>query len=364
MMGRVMIMAGGTGGHVFPALAVADELRYRGAEIFWLGTPDSFESRVVPEHGYEMEQINIKGLRGNGLLGWVFAPFKMMVAMLQALAVIRRRKPDLVIGMGGFVTGPGGLVSRMLSKPLVIHEQNAIPGMTNRWLARIATKVLEAFPGSFASHRHAVVTGNPVRSEIAAIAPPAERLAGRDGALRLFVLGGSQGAQVLNETLPKAVAEMAPEDRPVIRHQAGRDKVDVTVEAYRAVGVEAEVMPFVTEMAAAYEWADLVVCRSGALTVAELAAAGAASVLVPYPYAVDDHQTLNGRYLSDKDAAILIPQTEFTPDRLTGVLNDFSNDRSKVLIMAEAAKALALVDATKVVADHCETLLSKEVGAR
>jgi UDP-N-acetylglucosamine--N-acetylmuramyl-(pentapeptide) pyrophosphoryl-undecaprenol N-acetylglucosamine transferase len=361
MEGRVMIMAGGTGGHVFPALAVADELRSRGADVFWLGTPNSFESRVVPEHGYSLEWIRIKGLRGNGLLRWLAAPFKMAIAMSQALAVIRRRKPDLVVGMGGFASGPGGLVARLMARPLLIHEQNAVPGLTNRWLARIATVVLEAFPGSFSADRGAKVTGNPVRPEIATIAPPVERLAGREGPLRLLVLGGSQGAQILNEMLPAAIAGLAADVRPLVRHQAGRDKVEATTAAYRSVGVEAEVSAFVNDMAEAYGWADLVVCRSGALTVAELAAAGVASVLVPYPYAVDDHQTLNGRYLADQGAALLIPQARFTQDALQAVLLDLDRDRNKVLQMAESARSLALINATADVADHCQAVLEKEV---
>ncbi|MCG8428032.1 MAG: undecaprenyldiphospho-muramoylpentapeptide beta-N-acetylglucosaminyltransferase [Chromatiales bacterium] len=359
MEGRVMVMAGGTGGHVFPALAVADELRQRGAEVFWLGTPNSFEARVVPEHGYELEQISIKGLRGKGLMSWLTAPFKLLMAMNQAAAVIRRRKPNLVIGMGGFASGPGGLVARLLGKPLVIHEQNAVPGMTNRWLARLATRVLEAFPGSFSTDRSATVTGNPVRADIAAVAAPQERFADRQGSLRLLVLGGSQGAQALNETVPQAVAAMDETVRPVIRHQAGRNKLEATQAIYQQMAVDAEVMPFVKDMAEAYAWADLVVCRAGALTVAELAAAGVGSVLVPFPHAVDDHQTRNGRYLADGDAALLIDQSQLSEQWLRDRLMELSADREKVLSMAQAARALALPTATVEVADICESVLTE-----
>ncbi|MES9844705.1 MAG: undecaprenyldiphospho-muramoylpentapeptide beta-N-acetylglucosaminyltransferase [Candidatus Sedimenticola sp. PURPLELP] len=351
---RVMVMAGGTGGHVFPALAVAEELKARGAEIFWLGVPDSFESRVVPEHGIEMEWVSIRGLRGKGLLGWITLPFRLFRAMSQAGLVMLRRDPALVLGMGGFVSGPGGLMARLGGIPLVIHEQNAIPGMTNQYLARIATRVLEAFPDSFDAKRGAEVTGNPVRSEIAAIANPVERMAGRQGRLRLLVLGGSLGAQALNEALPEAVALLPEESRPQVRHQAGANKSEDARAAYTAAGVDAEVTPFISDMAEAYAWADLVVCRAGALTVAELSAAGVGSLLVPYPHAVDDHQTKNAGYLADNGAAQLLPQKELNPQRLAQMLEPFLGDRDLVLAMAQKARAMALPEATKQVADICE----------
>ena len=351
---RVMVMAGGTGGHVFPALAVAEELKARGAEIFWLGVPDSFESRVVPEHGIEMEWISIRGLRGKGLLGWITLPFRLFRAMSQAGLVMLRRDPALVLGMGGFVSGPGGLMARLGGIPLVIHEQNAIPGMTNQYLARIATRVLEAFPDSFDAKRGAEVTGNPVRPAIAAIADPAERMAGRQGSLRLLVLGGSLGAQALNETLPEAVALLPEDSRPQVRHQAGANKSEDAKAAYTAAGVDAEVTPFISDMAEAYAWADLVVCRAGALTVAELSAAGVGSLLVPYPHAVDDHQTKNAGYLADNGAAQLLPQKELNPQRLAQMLEPFLGDRDLVLAMAQKARAMALPEATKQVADICE----------
>lgn len=350
-----MVMAGGTGGHVFPALAVAEELRAREVEVFWLGTPDSFESRVVPQHGFPMEQMRVRGLRGNGLLGWLAAPFRIGFAMLQALRVLRRRQPQLVLGMGGFVAGPGGVTARLLGLPLVIHEQNAIPGMTNAWLSRIATRVLEAFPGSFSRQRQAQVTGNPVRADIAALPEPGERMAGRDGPMRLLVLGGSLGAQALNESVPVALAEL--EHSLVVRHQAGRNKLEATRESYQRAGIQAEITAFVEDMAEAYGWADLVICRAGALTVAELAAAGVGSVLVPYPHAVDDHQTRNARYLTDANAALLLPQSELNAGRLGALIAPLLEERRQLLNMAQAARRLGLPRATSAVADICQELM-------
>ncbi|MCB1759327.1 MAG: undecaprenyldiphospho-muramoylpentapeptide beta-N-acetylglucosaminyltransferase [Gammaproteobacteria bacterium] len=354
MGASVMVMAGGTGGHVFPALAVANELRQRGLEVFWLGNPDGFEAGVVPQQGFSLEEVRISGLRGNGLRRWLAAPFQLTRALLQVVRVVLRRRPKLVLGMGGFASGPGGVAAWLLGIPLVIHEQNAIPGMTNRILARFASRIAEAFPASFAARRRARLTGNPVRPEILALAPPAERLAGRMGVLRLLVLGGSLGAQVLNEQVPAALARLAPERRPQVRHQAGRGKDEATVAAYRALAVEAEVSAFVENMAAAYEWADLVICRAGALTVAELAAAGVASILVPYPHAVDDHQTHNAGYLVRGGAALLLPQSELSGERLAQLLQPLLDERARTLAMALAARELALPSATAQVADICE----------
>ena len=348
---RVMVMAGGTGGHVFPALAVAEELRARGMDAFWLGTPDSFEAGVVPGRGFTMEWISIQGLRGKGWLRWLAAPFKIAAAMLQALRVVRRRRPQLVLGRGGCVTGPGGLGARILGIPLVIHEQNAVPGMTNKWLARIADRVLEAFPGSFGAATGALVTGNPVRGEIAAITAPEQRMAGREGPLRLLVLGGSQGAQALNKTLPQALAQLPLPQRPQVRHQAGGRRWQEAADAYAEAAVNADVDPFISDMASAYAWADLVICRAGALTIAELAAAGVGAILVPYPYAVDDHQTRNARYLVDAGAAILLPQSQMNAQRLADLLR---LDRQRVLAMACAARRMGLPGATTAVADICQ----------
>ena len=356
---RVMIMAGGTGGHVFPALAVAENLRARGMDVFWLGTRNSFEARVVPESGFPMEWIDVQGLRGTGMKRWLAAPFKLGVAMVQALMVLVRKRPNVVLGMGGFVTGPGGVMARLLGIPLIIHEQNAIPGMTNQWLSRIANQVLEAFPGSFKAERQACVMGNPVRPEIAALPAPAERMAGREGPLRLLVLGGSLGAQILNETVPDALAKLATDLRPLVRHQAGRDKDEAALAAYMSAGVEANVQPFVVDMAEAYGWADLVICRSGALTVSELAAVGVAAVLVPFPHAVDDHQTHNAAFLSDQGAARLMPQSELDVDSLSACLNELLSDRAQLRRMAEKGRALAQPESTQRVADVCKEICNR-----
>ena len=346
-------MAGGTGGHVFPALAVAEHLRARGMQVFWIGTRQGMESRLVPEHGFEMEWIPIEGWRGKGLGQLLRAPFRLAGALRQAGGILRRRRPSLVIGMGGFASGPGGLAARAFGLPLVIHEQNFVPGMTNQWLARIATAVFEAFPGSFPKGRDAVATGNPVRQSIVELPPPAVRFVGRTGTPRLLVLGGSLGAKVFNEMIPVALAAMPAAMRPQVRHQAGEKTLDTARAAYQASGVEAEIMPFIRDMAEAYAWADLVVCRSGALTVSELAAAGVASVLVPYPFAVDDHQVGNARYLADVGAARLILQRDLTAEGLTAMLTDLLADRAALLAMAERARARAQPDAAERIADSC-----------
>jgi UDP-N-acetylglucosamine--N-acetylmuramyl-(pentapeptide) pyrophosphoryl-undecaprenol N-acetylglucosamine transferase len=353
-----MVMAGGTGGHVYPAVAVAEELRLRGHDVFWLGSRGGFETRVVSEAGFHGEWISIRGLRGKGVWALLLAPFKILYAMLQALRVLLRNRPRLVLGMGGFASGPGGLVARMLGIPLVIHEQNAIPGMTNRWLARIASRVLEAFPGSFEAGRKVLEVGNPVRPEITALDEPAVRMADRSGSARVLISGGSQGARALNETLPKAIALLDPELRPQVRHQAGRSEAEQTAAAYRAEGVEAEVTPFIGDMAEAYGWADLVVCRAGALTVWELAAAGVGSILVPFPHAVDDHQTQNAAHLTAVNAALLLPQQEMTAERLAEQLRGLLADRTRLLSMAEAARGLARPETVGRVADICEELMA------
>lgn len=354
---RVLIMAGGTGGHVFPALAVADELRAQGVEVVWMGTRAGLEAEVVPRAGIDIEWVSISGLRGKGPLSLLLAPFKLMVAMAQSLAIVMRRRPMAVLGMGGFVTGPGGFITWLLRKPLVIHEQNALAGMTNRWLARLANKVLEAFPGTFPARCKAVATGNPIRAEITALPPPEQRLAGRDGVLRLLVVGGSLGAQVFNQTVPDAIKAMGPGVRPEVWHQAGKRNIEAARESYRQAGVEARVDPFIGDMAEAYAWADLVLCRAGALTVSELASAGVASILVPYPFAVDDHQTHNAAYLADAGAAILAPQPQLTAQSLGKLLAGFceapEQGRQKLLEMARIARRLAKPESTRVVAALC-----------
>jgi len=350
-MARITILAGGTGGHVFPALAVAQEMRARGWEVSWMGTPDSFESRTVPGYGFPLETISAYRLRGQGMGGLLLAPFRLLNAMTQAGKILRRTRPQLVLGMGGFVTGPGGLVSKLLGIPLVIHEQNTIPGLTNRWLAKIATQVLQAFPGSFPEAVGAVLTGNPLRMGIPAVIEPAERMRNRDQTFRVLIIGGSLGAQALNQQVPLALKQL---QYPLaVRHQAGRGKAEATRELY-AQQPWAEVTEFIDDMAQALAWADLVICRAGALTISELAAVGVASVLVPYPHAVDDHQTSNAGYLVDGGAAVLLEQPELAGDGLTRQLQILLKDREKLLRMALAARALARPDATRAVADCCE----------
>ncbi len=348
----VLIMAGGTGGHVFPALAVARELMARGVPVVWMGTHQGLEATVVPAAGIPMEWVSVAGLRGKHLGRLLRAPFMLARAGWQALRIVARLRPRVVLGMGGFVTGPGGVAARLLGRPLCIHEQNAIAGMTNRWLSRIANRVFTAFPDSFPAER-ARITGNPVRPEIAALPAPAERLTGRSGPLRLLVVGGSLGAQALNETLPQALVMLAPEQRPEVRHQVGSRNIEQARAAYAAAGVEAELLPFIDDMAAAYAWADLVLCRSGALTVSELAAAGIASILVPYPHAVDDHQTHNAGFLVDAGAALLVSQSQLDAGRLADMLKSLGGDRARLLHMAEAARGLARPAAAAEVADLC-----------
>jgi UDP-N-acetylglucosamine--N-acetylmuramyl-(pentapeptide) pyrophosphoryl-undecaprenol N-acetylglucosamine transferase len=354
----VLVMAGGTGGHVFPALAVARELQSIGLPVVWMGTRTGLEARIVPEAGIPMEWISVSGLRGKRLGRLFKAPFMLMIAAWQSMRVIMRRKPLVVLGMGGFVTGPGGVMGRLLGKPLCIHEQNACAGMTNRWLSRIATRVMEAFPGSFSHHASSYqpdteVTGNPVRKEIAALAEPDERFAERSGALRLLVLGGSLGAQALNTVMPEALALIRQEQRPQVRHQAGKNNFEQAQVDYQRSGVEAEVTPFIEDMAEAYGWADLVLCRAGALTVSELAAAGVGSILVPFPYAVDDHQTANARFLEQAGAGVLVPQQELTAPRLAELLSGLSGNKGRLLEMAQSSRKLACPEATHRVAELC-----------
>ncbi len=350
---RVLIMAGGTGGHVFPALAVARELSAQGVAVSWLGTQRGLESRVVPAAGYPLETMRVSGLRGKGLLRLLFAPFMLVIAVMQALAILLRLRPHAVLGMGGFASGPGGLVAWLLRRPLLVHEQNSVAGMTNRWLAPLAHTLMEAFPGSLPDKRHPVHTGNPVRSEITRLAEPSTRFASRSGPLRVLVIGGSLGATALNAAVPEAVRQLSADRQPVLHHQTGAADEAGVRAAYAAAGIEAQVEAFIEDMAAAYAWADLVICRSGALTVAELAVVGVASVLVPFPYATDDHQTSNARYLADAGAAILIQQDVLQPGKLTDLLEDFYELRGLLLEMACRARALAIPDAARRVAALC-----------
>lgn len=352
-MTTIMITAGGTGGHVFPALAVARALRSDDIDIVWLGTREGIEARLVPAAGFVIDYLRIRSLRGGGLLRWLLLPLRLNVAMLQAFAILRQRKPAAVLAMGGFAAGPGGLMASLLNIPLIVHEQNAVAGLTNRWLARLADVVLAGFPGAFGRRARVEVVGNPVRSEILALPAPAERLAGRRGRLRLLIVGGSQGARVFNEIVPQAVPGMSQHGHAEIWHQTGsRDETAVGTR-YRELGVEARVNAFIDDMAAAYAWADVVLCRAGAMTVAELAAAGVASILVPLPHAADDHQTANARFLADRDAALLQPQAGLTPARLAELLDALAGDRDRIERMSAAARAVAITRATEAVAQRC-----------
>jgi UDP-N-acetylglucosamine--N-acetylmuramyl-(pentapeptide) pyrophosphoryl-undecaprenol N-acetylglucosamine transferase len=353
MSRTVMIMAGGTGGHVFPALAIAGELR-AVRDIVWLGTERGIEARLVPAAGYPAEWIEVEGLRGKGMGRWVGAPLRLLRAVAQARGVLRRRRPGVVLGLGGFASGPGGIAAWLAGTPLVIHEQNAVAGLTNRWLARFASRVAEGFPGSFPASRGALYVGNPVRPEIAALPPPRQRFESRNGTLRLFVFGGSQGAAALNRLVPAAVALLPESRRPQVLHQTGAKDREATEAAYRAAGVQADVRAFVEDMAAAYAEADLVVSRAGALTVAELAAAGVGAILVPFPAAVDDHQTRNAEWLGRVSAAQVVSEAGLTAPELANRLATlFGNGRARLLAMAEAARGLAKPDAARRMAELC-----------
>ncbi|KAF1708966.1 undecaprenyldiphospho-muramoylpentapeptide beta-N-acetylglucosaminyltransferase [Pseudoxanthomonas kalamensis DSM 18571] len=343
-----MILAGGTGGHIFPALAVARALRARGVPVTWLGAEAAMETRLVPQQGIELDTIAISGLRGKGKLALLGAPWRVLRAVVAAGKVLRRRDPRAVVSFGGFAAGPGGMAAALQRRPLLVHEQNRAPGFTNRVLVRFARRVMSGFPGAFPGKEEAV--GNPVRGEIAAVAAPSARLTNRDGALRLLVLGGSQGARALNLALPKVLSSFG--DHVIeVRHQCGEKLRDEAVRAYAEAGVPAGVEAFIADMAAAYAWADLVVCRAGASTLAELCAAGVGSVLVPLPTAVDDHQTRNAEYLAEHGAAILLKQDERFETNLQAALAELLSDPARRLAMADAARRLARTDAAERIAD-------------
>jgi UDP-N-acetylglucosamine--N-acetylmuramyl-(pentapeptide) pyrophosphoryl-undecaprenol N-acetylglucosamine transferase len=355
MSGRtVLIMAGGTGGHVFPALAAARVLRERGFEPVWLGTQRGLEAKLVPPQQIPIEWIAASGVRGKGVLTLLAAPFRLSRAVWQSLQVMRRRRPVVVLGAGGYVSGPGGIAAWLTGRPLVIHEQNAVAGMTNRVLAHFAKRVLEAFPGSFQGSVRAEPVGNPVRREITTMMPPAQRFAARTGPLRMLIIGGSQGAARLNAVVPAAFAMINGAARPLIIHQAGERHLEQTREFYSKHGVPADVRAFIDDMAEAYGWADLVICRSGALTVSELAAAGLPAVFVPFAAAVDDHQTRNARFLVDASAAVLIKEAELTPLSLSNELKRLlEGGRTHLSQMAVRARELAITDADVRLADAC-----------
>lgn len=357
----VLILAGGTGGHIFPGLAVAAELRARGIPVVWLGADGGMETRLVPQHDIALETIAISGLRGKGVGALIGAPLRLLSAVRAAAQVLRRHRPRAVLSFGGFAAGPGGIAAVLAGVPLLVHEQNRAPGLTNRVLAKFARRVLTGFPDAFPGKEE--VVGNPVREIISSLPRPRDRFAGRDDRLHLLVLGGSQGARALNEALPKALRELQGA-RIDVRHQCGEKMRTEAEQAYRAAGVDASVEPFIADMAGAYAWADVVVCRAGALTLAELCAAGVGSVLVPLPTAVDDHQTKNAQYVAQRRAAEMVKQDDTLATRLTGVLRTLALDPGKRLAMAEAARTLAKPNAAAQVVDIVlQTVASQEKRA-
>src|SRR5574343_331542 len=347
MSKTILIMAGGTGGHIFPALAVAHKLKEAGWRVVWLGNPAGMEARLVPQHGFEMVNLKFAALRGKGIVRKLLLPLNLLKGFWQAFKAIRQVKPNVVLGMGGYITFPGGMMAALTGVPLVLHEQNSVAGLANKVLAGVADRILTGFPNVL---KKGEWVGNPVRPEIAQLSAPAERFAARTGPLQVLVIGGSLGAKALNEIIPQGLAQLAEGELPQIVHQAGEKHIDELKANYAAAGVPAHCVSFIEDMAGAYEWADLVICRAGALTIAELAAAGVASILVPFPHAVDDHQTANAKFLVNVGGAFLLPQTELTPDSVALIRN---YSRAQLLEMAEKAHSQAKPDAAEAVAQLC-----------
>jgi UDP-N-acetylglucosamine--N-acetylmuramyl-(pentapeptide) pyrophosphoryl-undecaprenol N-acetylglucosamine transferase len=349
----LLVMAGGTGGHIFPALAVATRLRDEGWRVIWLGNPDGMEAKLVPQHGFKMAHVRFAALRGKGLARKLALPFNLTRAVMQARREIHRIQPDVALGMGGYISFPGGVAAKLLRVPLIIHEQNSVAGLANRALARLANRVLTGFPDVL---REGVWVGNPVRADIASVPPPETRFAEREGPLNLLVLGGSLGAQALNEIIPKGVSLIPAASRPLVVHQAGEKYLEELKANYAAAGVEAHCVHFIEDMAGAYAWADLVICRAGALTIAELAAVGAPAILVPFPHAVDDHQTGNAHFLTLAGGGILLPQGELTPESVSLIGN---YKRCQLLEMAKKSHALSTPDAAMRVAEVCKEIFKE-----
>lgn len=354
-MKKALIMAGGTGGHIFPGLAVAQALRERGWQVHWLGGPQSMESRIVPSQGFTLEQIDFSGVRGKGLLTLALLPFRLLKAFWQSLTVIRRLKPDVVVGLGGYITFPGGMMAALLGKPLILHEQNSVAGLANKVLAGVADLVLTTFPNVLAK---GVWIGNPLRKEFLEQTPPAERFAGRVGKLKLLVVGGSLGAKALNDVIPQALALIPPESRPQVIHQGGEKQIEQLRQNYAAAGVQAELTAFIENTAQAFAQADLVICRAGASTVSEIAAVGAPAIFVPFPFAVDDHQSSNAKFLSDQGAATLIPQSQLSPQAIVELL--LNQERSALYSRGLKAYSLRKTDATEQVVRACELLSGRK----
>ncbi|SFU70401.1 undecaprenyldiphospho-muramoylpentapeptide beta-N-acetylglucosaminyltransferase [Nitrosospira multiformis] len=356
MSHTILIMAGGTGGHVFPGLAVAEYLKRAGWRIVWLGTEGGMETTLARQQGHTLETIRFSGLRGKNVRTWLLLPARLLLAFWQSARVIRKVRPDVVLGMGGYPAFPGGMMASLLARPLLIHEQNSIPGLANRILSRLADRILLGFPDAIKGEKKAVFCGNPVRDEITRLAPPAQRYASRSGNIKLLVVGGSLGAQALNTIVPQALKRIPEGMRPQVTHQAGTRHLEALKQNYFEAGVEGELVTFIDNMASRYGESDLVICRAGALTVAELAAAGVASILVPFPYAVDDHQTTNAKFLSGKGAAILLPQSQLTPEGLAELLMGMGRDQ--FMEIACRARELAQPDATRCVAETCMEMVA------
>ena len=353
----ILIMAGGTGGHVFPALAVADYMKVSGWRVVWLGTKGGMEEILVPQKGYDIEIMDFSGLRGKNLMVWFLLPLRLLLAFWQSAKVLFQIRPDVVLGMGGYPAFPGGIMASLLNKPLLIHEQNSVPGLANKILAKFADKILLGFPNAIRNEKKIIFSGNPVRKEISQLDIPDKRYAERSGKLKLLIIGGSLGAQVLNTIVPKMLRLIPDHMRPLVTHQAGRKHLETLKKNYAEAGVEGELLVFIENIAVQYADCDLVICRAGALTIAELTVVGIASILVPFPYAVDDHQTSNAKFLSDKDAAVLLPQNELTSQGLAQLLMEFT--REKLLGMAMKARELARPDATRLVAEACMEMIKK-----
>ncbi len=349
----LLVMAGGTGGHVFPGLAVADKLKAQGWQISWLGTQERMEAQLVPEHGYEIDFIDIAGVRGNGLKRLLMAPLRIIKSIIQARAVLKKRHVDLVLGMGGFASGPGGIAAWMMGIPVILHEQNAAAGLTNRILAHFSKKILMGFSGAFRSEK-AVLVGNPVRKELLNL--PEKQISAQNSPLKVLVIGGSLGARVLNEQLPKAFSRFDSSQLKIL-HQSGKGNDESLKAVYQKLELDVDVQPFIHDMDAAYAWADLVICRAGALTVAEVAVVGLPAIFVPLPHAVDDHQTKNAQDLLNKEAALLIPQNELNADKVSDYLQRFSQNRALLKKMSENSRKAAITDATESLAAICNQLV-------
>lgn len=356
-MSTLLVMAGGTGGHIFPALAVAENLRERGVEIVWLGTRTGLEAKAIPEAGFDIEWINIRGARGKGVLGWLRTPFLLVTAVVQTIGIVLRRRPGAFLGMGGFVSGPGGVAAWLLRRPLLIHEANALAGMTNRFLARLATRVMTGFPDTFAKTVREQYVGNPVRPEISSLLPPGRRLSGRSGPLRVLVVGGSQGARALNAKIPGIIRALSTEQTFDVWHQTGAQQQSDVDQIYKRYSIRAKVDAFIDDMSKAYAWADVVLCRAGAMTVAEVSAAGITAVFVPFPYAVGNHQTFNAEFLTGRGAGYLVAESKLTQE-LPPLLSQCCKHRSQLISIARKARSLAKPEATQAVADICMETLS------